>query len=159
MEWHIYSCPLESCQHRSRCYIRCIWQLGVWSIQFWRMVSVAVGQFHDSSSYITVKELIPIVIPAMLWGHKWVGKTVRALCDNMAIVHVLHSRHSKDQEIVHLLQCLSLVECCYDFILVSKHLPGKLNILADALSRDIQFSKIMFSHILLPSLHLSPPIV
>ena len=45
--------------------------------------------------HITVKELIPIVIAAMLWGHKWAGKTVRALCDNMAIVHVLHSRQSK----------------------------------------------------------------
>ena len=70
------------------------------------MVSAAVGQLHDPSS------LIPIIIAAMLWGNKWVGKTVRALCDNMAIVHVLHSRQSKDLEIMHLLRCLSLVECC-----------------------------------------------
>ena len=85
---------------------------------------------------ISIKELIPIIIASMLWGHKWKGKTVRALCDNMAIVHVLRSKHSKDSELMHLLRCLSMIECAYGFTLVSKHLPGKLNLLADALSRD-----------------------
>ena len=102
--------------------------------------------------HITVKELIPIVIAAMLWGHKWAGKTVKALCDNMAIVHVLHSRQSKDHEIMHLLRCLSLVECHFDFILVSKHLPGKLNILADALFLD----KLPLFHSNYPQAHPNP---
>ena len=74
--------------------------------------------------HITIKELLPIVIASMLWGHIWKGKTVRALCDNIAVVHVICSRHSKDQELMYLLRCLSLIECSFKFTLVDKHLPG-----------------------------------
>ena len=52
------------------------------------------------------------------------------------VVHILRSRQSKDPELMQLLRCLSLVECFFNFTLVSKHRPGKLNLLADALSRD-----------------------
>lgn len=103
-------------------------------------------------AHIAIKELLPIVTAAMLWGYKWKGKMVRALCDNMAIVHVLHSRQSKDSELMHLLQCLSLVECYFDFILVSKHLSGKQNLLADALSCD----KLPLFHAHYPQAHPNP---
>ena len=135
MEWHIYSCSLkaENPDLEVTSDASGNWGCGAFSSGEWFQL-----QWDSSMTtvHITIKELIPIAIAAMLWGNKWARKTVRAFCDNMAIVHVLHSRQSKDQDIMHLLQCLSLVECCFDFILVSKHLPGKLNILADALSRD-----------------------
>ena len=31
--------------------------------------------------HITVKELVPIVIAASVWGRRWRGKTIRAWCD------------------------------------------------------------------------------
>ena len=37
---------------------------------------------------------------------------------------------------MHLIRCLSLIECSYHFNIVSKHIPGKQNDLADALSRN-----------------------
>ena len=63
------------------------WGCGAFSSEEWFQL-----QWDSSMSavHITLKELIPIVIAAMLWGNKWAGETVRALCDNMAIVHVLH---------------------------------------------------------------------
>ena len=85
------------------------------------MASAAVGQHHDHSSHYC-KRAHPNCNCSYAMGDKWAEKTVRALCDNMAIIHVLHSRQSKDQEIMH--------------ILVNKYLPGKLNILADVLSQD-----------------------
>lgn len=59
-------------------------------------------------SDISIKELIPIVIAASIWGHKWAGKTSQACCD-MAVVHVLGSRQSRDSDVMHLLRCLALV--------------------------------------------------
>ena len=85
---------------------------------------------------ITIKELIPIVIAASTWGHRWAGKTIRALCDNMAVVHIINSRQSRDPDVMHLLRCLSLIESTLDFNITSKHLPGVHNDLADALSRN-----------------------
>lgn len=85
---------------------------------------------------ITVKELTPIVLAAALWGHKWAGKTIRARCDNMAVVHILNSRTSKDNNAMHLVRCLCLIECYCNFTIVSKHIPGSHNDLADALSRN-----------------------
>ena len=81
-----------------------------------------------------VQELIPIVLAAALWGHSWAGKTVRALSDNMAVVHIINSKQSRNPDVMHLIQCLTLIECAYDFVVVSKHLPGKHNSIVDALS-------------------------
>ena len=91
---------------------------------------------QTTSWHITLKELLPIVIAAAIWGNKWAGKTVRALCDNMAVVHIIRTRHSRDHNAMHMVRCLCLLECAYQFTLVSKHIPGKRNDLADALSRN-----------------------
>ena len=50
----------------------------------------------DPTTNIAVKELIPIVIAAALWGGEWRGETVHCRCDNQAVVSVLRSRTSKD---------------------------------------------------------------
>ena len=34
--------------------------------------------------HITIKELIPIVLAAAIWGREWTGLTVQARCDNTA---------------------------------------------------------------------------
>ena len=47
------------------------------------------GQGRSSEQNITVKELLPIVIAAAIWGQTWGGKTVRAQCANMAAVAVV----------------------------------------------------------------------
>lgn len=36
--------------------------------------------------HITIKELIPIVLAAAIWGREWTGLTVQARCDNAAVV-------------------------------------------------------------------------
>ena len=38
--------------------------------------------------HITIKELLPIVIGAAVWGRQWKGRSVLCLCDNAAIVAV-----------------------------------------------------------------------
>ena len=40
--------------------------------------------------HITSKELLPIVAACAVWGHLWQGCTVRCLCDNAAVVAIVH---------------------------------------------------------------------
>ena len=91
---------------------------------------------HAAPLHITIKELLPIVMAVATWGNKWAGLTIQANCDNMAVVQVLRSHQSKDPTVMHLLRCLALLECSFQFSLTSKHIPGKHNLLADALSRN-----------------------
>ena len=86
--------------------------------------------------HITVKELIPIVVAAALWGESWLGKSVRVRNDNAAVVAVINSGSSRDQEVMHLMRCLVFISARFNFITSAEHLPGVHNQLADALSRN-----------------------
>lgn len=88
------------------------------------------------SSHITVKELVPVVLAAAVWGSKWAGQNVMAHCDNAAVVAVLRTGDSKEPEVMHLLRCLAFLKANFQFTLFSSHICGKINHLADALSRN-----------------------
>ena len=84
---------------------------------------------------ITIKELLPIILAAAIWGRGWAGKLVRARCDNMAVVAVLETRTSKERDVMHLLRCLAFLEAGGSFQLVASHIRGEHNSRADAVSR------------------------
>ena len=90
----------------------------------------------SSSLQIAVKELIPIVIAAAIWGQYWQGCSVVSYCDNMAVVAVLNSRYSRERTLMQLLRYLFFIEAYCQFQLSAVHLPGELNTCADDLSRD-----------------------
>ena len=85
---------------------------------------------------IAIKELIPILLACALWGNHWQGTTVRANCDNEAVVAVINSGYSREQLMSHLLRCIFFFSAKYDFLVTAAHIPGRLNTLADAISRD-----------------------
>ena len=85
---------------------------------------------------ISVKELVPVVAAAALWGSRWSRQHVRFHCDNIAVVAVLNKRTAKSPPLAHLLRCLSFYSAYYGFHLSAEHIPGVLNTAADALSRD-----------------------
>ena len=39
---------------------------------------------------------------ALVWGHEWRGLTVRANCDNSAVVEVINNHSAKDNLLCHL---------------------------------------------------------
>ena len=86
-------------------------------------------------SNITVKELLPIVMACALWGRGWAGYTVLAQCDNEAVVADINGGYSKENDIMHLLRCL-FFSASFKFKIYAKHILGKHNQLADALSRN-----------------------
>lgn len=91
---------------------------------------------HLYSLPIVVKELIPVVVAAAVFGSKWKGHLIQFLVDNMAVVHILNSTYSKDSHLMHLIRILVFLAARFDFWFVAKHIEGKENSLADDLSRD-----------------------
>ena len=85
---------------------------------------------------ITQKEVLPAVLACTVWGHQWKAKRIQLCCDNEAAVAVLNARYSRDPLIMHLLRSLFFVKAYFDLNLWAVHIPGKDNVVADAISRD-----------------------
>ena len=85
---------------------------------------------------IATKELLPITLACAMWGYNWQHQRVLVHCDNMAVVQLIKSFSSKDPIILHLLQCLHFITAHFDILLTAQHIPGVLNVLADAVSRN-----------------------
>ena len=89
-------------------------------------------QLHYSIQY---KEFYPIVLAALVWGHRWTTLKVRFHCDNQAIVACLISGSSHCPHIMHLLRNLFLLSASNNFTISARHVPGIHNVIADSLSR------------------------
>ena len=85
---------------------------------------------------ITVKELLPIVLAAAVWGNNWKGRNVMSYCDNAAVVAILSKGDCKEPQAMHLMRCLAFLKAKFQFSLFASHISGINNDLADALSRD-----------------------
>ena len=90
----------------------------------------------DKQISIAFHELYPIVVAAILWGHKWKKQRIVFMCDNSATVAILQKGRSKSSHnIMPLVRRLTLISAQYNFVFLSQHVPGRLNIIADCLSR------------------------
>ena len=88
------------------------------------------------SLHITVKEMAPIIIAAIIWGHDWKGAQVTAFCDNTAVVAALNNRGCKEKHIMHMLRVLFFIEAHHHLKITAAHIAGASNTLADHLSRN-----------------------
>ena len=88
------------------------------------------------ASHISVREMIPVVMSAALWGRHWLGKSVCFRSDNSAVVALVNSGCSRDHSLMHLMRCLAFITAKYNFVVSSAHIKGAHNDLADALSRN-----------------------
>ena len=79
---------------------------------------------------ITFKEMLPIVWALAIWGVYWKDSAVTVYCDNTGAVAAVNSGYSKIPRIMHLIRARFRVD------LIAIHVPGVLNHLADAISRD-----------------------
>ena len=109
------------------------WGCGAYAGKAWFMLPWS-GPIQ--SLHITVKELAPIVVAAIIWGEHWRGMTVLARCDNMAVVAIVNSGTARDPQTMNLMRCLTFIAAKRDFRMRAAHIKGTHNTLADALSRD-----------------------
>ena len=85
---------------------------------------------------ITLLEFYPIVLAIEIWGRRFANKSILFLCDNEALVHVINKQTSKEPKIMCLMRRLVLHALNLNIRIKAEHLPGRENILADALSRS-----------------------
>lgn len=52
-------------------------------------------------SHITIKELVPIVLAAAIWGMDWFGLTVQVKSNNSAVVAILNWGNGQDSDAPH----------------------------------------------------------
>ena len=71
----------------------------------------ALWQEMDS----TVKEMIPIVMSAAMWGRSWHRRRVFFQSDNMAVVAVTTRNLAKHLLLLHLLHCLYFYAAYFQF--------------------------------------------
>ena len=83
---------------------------------------------------ITVKELVPVVIAAAVWGAGWAGHHILFHIDNLAVVSVVQKLNARDALLGHLLRCLYFYEAHFRFVFSATHVLGIQNSAADALS-------------------------
>ena len=109
------------------------WGCGAYSGNQWFQL-----QWNEAaaSKPIAFLELVPILISGLIWGRQWAGKYVCCRCDNQSVVDIIHSRYSRDDDLMHLLRSLFFVEAVMGFNFIPVHVSGRHNDLADHLSRN-----------------------
>ena len=85
---------------------------------------------------IAVKEMLPVVVAAAIWGDQWAGYHVCFHIDDTAAVAVVQSRSAREPRLAQLLRCLFFYAAVYEFEYSAVHVPGRENEAADVISRN-----------------------
>jgi len=84
---------------------------------------------------IATKELLPITLAFRMWAPKLKAVNIIFMVDNMAVVDILQSQTSRDPEIMNLLRPMVVTAMVHNIQFYAYHIPGKVNTLADLISR------------------------
>jgi hypothetical protein len=87
------------------------------------------------NSNIIVLELQVVNIAAEKWAKKWHGKHIVVRSDNAATVASINKGTSRSVDMLGIIQKLFWLSIEFGFKLSAVHLPGRLNILTDRISR------------------------
>ena len=98
-----------------------------------------------SRADITYYEMLGVVAAVELYGHAWKGKSVQFFCDNKAVCYCVGKKCAcfKRPDLNWLLEELARMVHHFRFRLWIRHVPGVMNGLADALSRNKPITDLM----------------
>ena len=80
-------------------------------------------------------ELLNIVVAIKVWADKWRGKKVKVHCDNSNACLAMQTGRSRDNFVQKCVRVIFLFAGRYDMDVTVVHIPGRLLVRADALSR------------------------
>lgn len=84
---------------------------------------------------ITFKEMFPVAVAIMTWASELRGSLLFCRSDNTAVVAALNKFSCKCPHTMLLVRRVALTCLRHDITIRASHVPGKENVLADALSR------------------------
>jgi hypothetical protein len=95
--------------------------------------------FNAMNVSINVMEYFQEAYSVLLWGNRLSGSVVHVYCDNTAAVSWIHNSRGNVHAVglMPLLRLLTIYCFIKKITLVSSHIPGVENILADKLSREL----------------------
>ncbi|XP_055030533.2 uncharacterized protein [Misgurnus anguillicaudatus] len=105
------------------------WFASEWPPEFSNLIQQS--DFPSSALY----EMYPVIIAAILWGHKWSRHSILIHSDNSAVVEIINKGRSRSLAIMQLVRRLTLISAQHQFIIRAAHIPGYCNSIADSLSR------------------------
>ena len=76
------------------------------------------------------------IVGMAIWGRKWKGRCVSCCCSNAAVVSIINSGCSRNDQAMQLMWSLFFFPANYNVMLKREHLLGVDNGAADAISRD-----------------------
>ena len=85
--------------------------------------------------HISFLEIYPIYVLLSTFAHRIANSYIMFHCDNSAVVDILNKQTSKDKLIMHVVRAIVLLQLKHNIHLVMRHIPGKKNVLSDAISR------------------------
>lgn len=85
---------------------------------------------------INILEFIPIFLALDTWGSFFHHSSLTFQCDNQSVVEISNSGTTRDENMLMVLRALTLLTLRLDVSICAVHVPGRLNIIADQLSRS-----------------------
>ena len=101
-----------------------------WFILQWD--EALIKSLKPSINYL---ELYAVTIAIFNWVYKFKNMRINIFCDNMSVVHMINKTTSNCKNCMVLIRLIVLNCLTHNVKLNAKHVPGKLNIFSDLLSR------------------------
>ena len=76
-------------------------------------------------------EMLNILAALRVWQEPWKNSKVAIACDNLAVVQVLNSGHTRDLTLVAIARNIQFQIATMNIDLKVNHIPGKVNVIAD----------------------------
>ncbi len=107
---------------------------GVWGDRWFVYKFTALD--NEYFTHISTKELFAVVMACRTYREGAKGKTIIAYCDNEPSVTAINKGKCQDPILMKLVRELFYLHAEFSFQIKAIHLPGKKNVVADALSRE-----------------------
>jgi hypothetical protein len=89
----------------------------------------------QSKEHINVLELLTVFHAIKRWGHLWAGKKMLIRTDNTATMSALNKGTSRSRAMMPIVRNIFWLCIKFECTVVSTHLAGSLNVMADRLSQ------------------------
>jgi hypothetical protein len=115
------------------------------------------GQFPQDWRHvnIAIKEFLPIVLSIRKWGPILANNRILFKTDNESIVFAINKQSCKNSQLMNMVRQLVVAAMTFNIDFRAAHIPGKLNLVPDFLSR-LQEAK---ARRIQPGLHRVPEII
>ena len=80
-------------------------------------------------------EMLNVVVSLRVWSQYWSNNTLLVHSDNIAVVQIINNNKTRNNFLAACMRNLWLIMARFNISIQAVHIPGKLNRVADILSR------------------------